>query len=115
MKFSVLIAVLSEEMEDKAIDIARAAGAGGVTILSGRGIAAEEKKTFFGMTFEGSQSVLVHVLEKHLSLHVLKCLTRELDLENDTRGIVFTFPIEHVGGINLHEVEQFTESLRHEI
>jgi len=115
MKFSVLIAVLAEELEDKAIDIARKEGAGAVTLFNARGITADEKKTFFGLTYEGSQSILMFVLEKRLSLQVLKCLTRELNLENDTRGIVFTFPIEHVGGINMEEVEQFTESLKQEL
>lgn len=115
MKFSVLAAILTEEMEDKAIDIARKSGAGAVTIMSGRGITADEKKTFFGLTFEGSQSVLIYVLERRLSLHVLKKITRELDLENDPRGVAFTIPLEHLRGINIEEVEQFTESLKGEI
>jgi hypothetical protein len=64
MKFSVLIAILAEEMEDKAVDIARDAGAGAVTLMSARGITGDEKKTFFGLTYEGAQSVLMFVLEK---------------------------------------------------
>ncbi|MFU8832275.1 MAG: transcriptional regulator, partial [Wenzhouxiangella sp.] len=85
MKFSVLIAILAEEMEDKAIDVARQAGAGAVTLMNARGITGDEKKTFFGLTYEGAQSVLMFVLEKKLSVKVLKSLTRELDLENDSR------------------------------
>ncbi len=115
MKFSVLVAILAEELEDKAIDIAKEAGAGAVTILSARGITADSKKTFFGLTYEGSQSVLAFVLEKRLSLQVLKCLTRELDLENDPRGITFTMPLEHLGGIDTREVAQFSEHLKDEI
>ena len=112
MKFSVLIAILAEEMEDKAIDIAKKSGAGAVTILNARGIAADTKKTFFGLTYEGSQSILMCVLEKHLSLQVLKSLTRELDLDNDARGIAFTMALEHVGGIDMKELEQFAEHLK---
>ena len=115
MKFSVLLAVLAEEMEDKAIDIAKKEGAGAVTLFNARGITADEKKTFFGLTYEGSQSILMFILERRLSLQVMKRLTRELDLENDSRGVVFTFPIEHVGGFNMEEVEQFTESLKDEL
>jgi len=115
MKFSVLVAILAEEMEDKAIDIAREAGAGAVTLLNARGISSDEKKTFFGLTYEGSQSVLVCVLEKRLSLQVLKCLTRDLDLPNDPRGIAFTFPLEHLGGIDTREIDEFTRKIEDEI
>ena len=115
MKFSVLVAILAEEMEDKAIDIAREAGAGAVTLLNARGISSDEKKTFFGLTYEGSQSVLVCVLEKRLSLQVLKSLTRGLDLGEDPRGIVFTFPLEHLGGIDTREIDEFTRKIEDEI
>ncbi|MFO7807726.1 MAG: transcriptional regulator, partial [Guyparkeria sp.] len=37
MRFSVLVAILAEDMEEKAIDVAKTAGAGGVTLLNGRG------------------------------------------------------------------------------
>lgn len=115
MKFSVLVAILAEEMEDRAIDIARDAGAGAVTLLKARGITGDEKKTFFGLTYEGAQSVLLFVLEKKLSLQVLKCLTRELDLDRDSRGIAFTVPLEHLGGIAPREVDQFTRKIEEEI
>ena len=115
MKFSVLVAILAEEMEDKAIDIARESGAGASTILNARGLTADSKKTFFGLTYEGAQSVLMFVLEKKLSVKVLKCLTKELDLDNDERGIAFTIPLEHLGGIDTREVDQFTRNLEDEL
>ena len=115
MKFSVLVAILAEEMEDKAIDIARETGAGSVTLLNARGITSDVKKTFFGLTYEGAQSVLVFVLEKKLSLQVLKALIRELDLDNNPRGIAFTVPLEHLGGIDTRDVDQFTKHLADEV
>jgi len=115
VKFSVLVAILAEELEEKAIEVARATGAGGVTIMGGRGIGAQEKKTFFGLTFEGSQSVLVFVLEKKLSLAVLKALNQALDLRSDTRGVVFTLPLEHLAGIDLRQIQQFEERLKDDI
>ncbi len=115
MKFSVLAAIVAEEMEDAAIDIARKAGAGSVTLLNARGISAEDKKTFFGLTYEGAQSVLLFVLEKKLSLQVLKALTRELDLDHNPRGIAFTVPLEHLGGIDTRDVSQFTKHIESEV
>lgn len=115
MKFSVLVAILAEEMEDKAIDIARETGAGSVTLLNARGITSDVKKTFFGLTYEGAQSVLLFVLEKKLSLQVLKALVRDLELDNNPRGIAFTVPLEHLGGIDTRDVDQFTKNLADEV
>lgn len=44
MKFSVLVAIVTEELKDKAIEVAKRAGASGVTILTARGIGAREKR-----------------------------------------------------------------------
>lgn len=115
MKFSVLVAILAEDLEEKAIDVAKRSGAGGVTILDARGIGAKEKKTFFGLTYEGSQSVLVFVLEKKLSLTILKNISKELDLRNHTKGVVFTIPLEHIAGIDLTQIHQFEEHIKDEL
>jgi hypothetical protein len=40
MKFALLVAILAETLEEKAIDIAKRAGAGGVTLLDARGVGA---------------------------------------------------------------------------
>jgi len=115
VKFSVLVAILADDLEDKALDVAKKSGAGGVTILDARGIGANEKKTFFGLTYEGSQSVLVFVLEKKLSLAVMKNITRELDLKANSRGVLFTIPLEHIAGIDTGQITLFEEKLKDDI
>jgi len=115
LKFSVLVAIVADDLEEKAIDTARAAGAGGVTLLHGRGIGAEERKTFFGLSYQGSQVALICILERKLSVTVMKRLTEELDLQADSRGVVFTLPLEHIAGIDMRQVESFAEQIRDEI
>lgn len=115
MKFSALVAILAEELEEQAIDVAKASGAGGVTILSARGIGAQEKKTFLGLTYEGGQSVLLFVLEKKLSLTVMKNITRELNLKTTSNGVLFTIPLEHIAGIDTGQITLFEEKIKDEI
>ena len=112
MKFAVLVAILAEDLEEKAIDSARGAGAGGVTILNAKGIGSREKKSFFGLTYEGSQSVLLFVLEKKLSVAVMKSITRDLDLASHSRGVIFTLPLEHIAGIDTGQIERFEDRVR---
>jgi hypothetical protein len=76
MKFSALVAIVPEDLEQDCIDAARELGAGGITVMTGRGISNTAKKTFFGLTYDGSQSVLLMVLEKGLSLRFSKPFRR---------------------------------------
>ncbi|MFW5824879.1 MAG: transcriptional regulator [Marinobacter sp.] len=113
MKFSALVAIVPEDREQECIDEARELGAGGITVLSGRGISNTSKKTFFGLTFDGSQSILLMVLEKSLSLEILKAIQRLLMPEgNDSQGLVFTVPLEHLGGIDMSQVHKFEQHLK---
>ena len=115
MKFSIVIAIVSEALEEKAVEIAKENGAGGVTLLKASGIGLNEKKTFFGLTYERAESVLLFILEKRISLKVMKALNQELELEESNDGIVVTMPIEHLAGISNKQFELFQEQIKEEI
>ncbi len=113
MKFSVLVAIVPEDQEQDCVNAARDLGACGITLIPGRGISNTAKKTFFGLTYDGSQSVLLMVLEKGLSLDILKVIQKILMPDhNDSRGLVFTLPLEHLGGIDMSQVAKFEQHLK---
>ncbi|MFN3714022.1 MAG: transcriptional regulator [Alcanivoracaceae bacterium] len=113
MKFSVLVAIVPEDIEQECIDAARELGSGGITVVPGRGISNSAKKTFFGLTYDGSQSILIMVLEKGLSIEVFKTLQRiVMPKESDSQGLVFTVPLEHLGGIDLSQYQKFEQHLK---
>ena len=113
MKFSLLGAIVPENLEQTCIDAAKELGAGGITILSGRGISNQVKKSFFGLSYDGSQTVLLMVLEKGLSLQVLKAV-QDLVMPDgkNSEGLVFTVPLEHLGGIDISQIDKFQEHLK---
>jgi hypothetical protein len=110
--FSSATVIAPDDLEEQAIAQAKQAGATGITILSGRGIGGENRKTFFGMTFEGSQSVLLMVVAKHLSLPILKKMRSLLLDQGNSRGIAFTVSIDHLTGLDMGQVMKFEQHLR---
>ncbi|EMY35070.1 hypothetical protein D477_006551 [Arthrobacter crystallopoietes BAB-32] len=114
MKFTAVVVIAPDDFEDRVIEHAQQAGATGVTILSGKGIGGESKKTFFGLTFEGTQSVLLMVVGSHLTAPILKALHRLLVNGSESRGLAFAVPIEHLTGIDMRQVGKFEEALRRE-
>ena len=111
MKFCAVVVIAPEEMERAAIDRAKKAGASGITILTGRGIGDDNRKTFLGLTFEGSQSVLLMVVARQLSQSILKAMRDVLMEDGDSRGIAFSVGIDHLAGIEMSQVMKFEQHL----
>lgn len=114
MKFSLVVAIVENTLEQDAIDIAKANGAGGVTLMKGVGIGLDEKKTFFGLTYERSESILLFVTEKLTSVKVMKALKQELHLDDTGKGIVMIMPIEHLAGLHMQQLRAFKDKLKEE-
>lgn len=113
MKFVALVAVIQDKDEVAAIEVAKKAGAGSVTILHGKSIGLEEKKVFFGLTLEENVSALLFVLPRKLSMKVMKALRIEFDIDNpENGGFVFTLPLSHVAGLNVDELHHFEDDIK---
>lgn len=100
MTVSLLVAVVSDALEEKAIAIAREEGAYGVTILPARGIGFPEHMTFFGLTYRGLEKALVWLLDRELAERIAERLNRELDLLAPQRGLAFCVAVDQVVGID---------------
>lgn len=113
MKFTALIAVIQDKDEEAAIEVAKKAGAGSVTILHGKNIGLEEKKVFFGLTLEENVSALLFVLPRKLSMKVMKSLRSEFDIDNPQNvGFAFTLPLSHVAGLDTKELHKFEDDIK---
>jgi len=113
MKFTALIAVIDEENEEDAIEVAKKAGAGSVTILHGKNIGLEEKKVFFGLTLEANVSALLFILPRKLSMKVMKALRNDFDIDNhENAGFIFTMPLSHVSGLDTKELHKFEDDIK---
>ena len=111
MKFCAVVVVAPDDLEQAALDAAQQAGASGITILTGRGIGDANRKTFLGLTFEGSQTVLLMVVARQLSQPILKAVRGVLVHEGDSRGIAFSVGIEHLTGIEMSQVMKFEQHM----
>ncbi len=116
MRFNVVVAIVPEDLEQRCIDRAREVGAGGMTVIPARGIGHSTHKTFFGLSYDGAQSVLLMVLEHQLSLEIMDAFTPLLrDEEQDnSRGLIFSLPLDRLRGMDLEQIQQFEQHLKQE-
>ena len=113
MKFTALVVVIENTNEQIAIDVAKEAGAGTVTILTGKNIGLEEKKVFFGLTLEENVVALLFVLPRKLSMKVMKAIRVKLEIDNPEKfGFAFTMPLSHVAGLDINELHHFENDIQ---
>jgi hypothetical protein len=106
---SLLVAVLADEMEERAIEIARQEGVRGITILPARGLNYPEHITFFGNTYLGLEVAMLMVLDAFTAVRIAERLNRELDLLKPFKGIALCLPVEGVGGFDATRLRKYIE------
>ncbi|MDH3860860.1 MAG: P-II family nitrogen regulator, partial [Gammaproteobacteria bacterium] len=73
MHFKLILAFVEDAKTDDIMQAARDAGATGCTVINNaRGEGLEESKTFFGLTLQTQRDVVLLLVEKHLSRHILE-------------------------------------------
>jgi len=99
MKFDIVITIVPFEKESDAIEAIKKAGATGATVISAHGTGIKEASTFFGLTVELKQSLILSIVERHISQKIIKAVYNALDMKLPGRGIIFSFQIEAVMGL----------------
>lgn len=101
MKFKLIIAFVTDDLTDAVIDAARQSGATGCTVItSARGEGLKPSKTFLGLTLEGLRDVVLLLVERHLSRHILETIAKAARFEEEPgSGIAFQIDIEDAVGL----------------
>jgi nitrogen regulatory protein PII len=99
MEFKLIITTVKSDLTDDVVEAAKASGAPGATILSGRGTGIREAKTFLGLTLEAQTDVVIFLLEEHLVEPVFEAIRKAGKFHEPGTGIAFVLPVENVAGL----------------
>ncbi|MDT4761060.1 P-II family nitrogen regulator [Sphaerochaeta sp. PS] len=75
------------------MDVARKAGAGGGTIIDGRGTSKPDDLKFFGASLVPEKELLMILVEKEKSEKILSAISAIPFMQQEGNGIVFTLPV----------------------
>lgn len=100
--FSTVHVIVPKEKEEKALLIAKEAGATGVTITEAHGMGLKEMTNFYNRLHSGNTDVnlMFIILSKRVDKMVHKIML-ELDIVGEGEGIVYSQPISHLKGLTL--------------
>lgn len=102
----VIFAIVNAGFAEEAMEVARANGARGGTILGARGVAREKEAAFFGITLHADKEILMLVVEKSIRDNILNALYKEMGMDKKAQGITFSLPVSDVAGLAAPQSEQ---------
>ncbi len=79
---------------DDVMDVARKAGAGGGTIVDGRGTSKPDDLKFFGASLVPEKELLLILVERDISEKVLSAITGIPFMQQEGNGIAFAMPVD---------------------
>ncbi len=115
MKFSAVVLIVPDEDENRAVEILKEAGATGITILKGKGLRHNERKTFLGLGLERKESLLLCVVEKQLAMRILRTVKMQMKMDLPGGGLAFSLPLGSVVGIGLAQMQAFRREVEEEL
>ena len=95
----VIFAIVNAGFAEEAMDVARAQGARGGTILNARGVAREKEAAFFGIPIHPEKEILMLVVEKEIRDRILNALYKEMGMGKKAQGIAFSLSVSDVAGL----------------
>ena len=104
--YEVIFVIVNAGFAEEAMEVARANGARGGTILGARGVAREKEAAFFGITLHADKEILMLVVEKSIRDNILNALYKEMGMDKKAQGITFSLPVSDVAGLAAPQPEQ---------
>ena len=95
----VIFVIVNAGFAEEAMDVARAEGVRGGTIINARGVAREQEAAFFGITIQPEKEILMMVVEKDIKEKVLNALYSQMGMAKQAKGIAFSLPVSDVAGL----------------
>jgi hypothetical protein len=100
-QFEAIFCVVNSGFAEAAMEAARKAGAGGGTILKGRGTAGRGSEALFHIRIQPEKELLILLVPRSIKDRILRTLYAAAGLDTAGQGIAFSMPVEKAVG--LHE------------
>jgi nitrogen regulatory protein PII len=99
-KYDLIVTIVNKGNCTRVLDASKRAGADGGTIVFGRGSGIHEQAKLFSFTIEPEKDIILTLIDKKKTEHVLNTIVQEVELNEPGNGIAFVMDVEDVAGIN---------------
>ena len=104
--YKCILAIVNNGFSEVAMEAAKACGAKGGTVLSGRGTMSKDAEKFFNISIQPEKEIVMILAKSDLIDGILKGLYNAVGTATSAQGIAFALPVDEVVGIEEKVVEK---------
>lgn len=99
LEFELIITIVNGGFSSTVVDSAKEAGAGGATLIKGRGTGIHETENFLGVQIQPEKDIIVILTPKADRTRIMQAICKNAGLDTEGHGLCFSVPVEDWSGI----------------
>ena len=96
---ALIAAIVNRGYSNEVMDAARAAGAGGGTVVHSRSIGSEEATSFWGLSVQEEKEIVLILAEVEGKVAIMSAISEKCGMHSEANGLVLSLPIDAVMGL----------------
>lgn len=90
-----LIMIVNAGFADTVIDVAQKCGAGGATVMTGRGTASNKlSRNFLGINYDPEREIIISVVKDDVALEIMQQLKEKYGHDTPAKAVCFLLPVD---------------------
>jgi len=98
--YQLILTIVNEGYSEEIMNGAKKMGAGGGTVIHGRGLGSKEATKFLGISIEPEKDVILILTEKEKKDQIMNEINQKAGLSTGGQGICFSIPVDTVIGLD---------------
>lgn len=103
-RYELLLVIANQGHTGAIMDAARAAGAGGGTVIHAKGTGTDLVRKFFGVSIASEQEMVFILARSEAKKPIMKAIMAKAGIQSAAQSLVFSLPVGDIAG--LRELEQ---------
>ena len=102
-RYDLLLVIANQGYTGSIMDAARAAGAGGGTVIHAKGTGMEGAEKFLGISLAAEKEMIYIVVHRDKRNEIMSAIMRDAGMASKAKSICFTLPVSATAGLRLIE------------
>lgn len=108
-KNSLIIAAVNHGYSEELMNVARAYGARGGTVMHSRAIGDEKAMSLWGVALHEEKELVMIIVDGKSKLRIMQAISEKCGMNSDAKGVVLSMPIDKVMGLSFVSDEDIVE------
>lgn len=98
-EYQLIATIVDRDSGDEVVKAAREEGAGGATILHGRGLGSEKASKIFNIQIEPEKEIVIMIVESQKVHEIVQQINEAMNIDRPGKGIIFTLDVNNATGL----------------